>query len=295
MASLPDEIVRLLGAHGPVQLEVGGGEVPVGMHAHLAPLNRQLYTFVRPGSPVEQAMLDRGEVTFTAEDPQGQYLVRVRARAVLGRRVSGDPRRAELMYWLPEGARPTDLSVVYLHPEELEFVKGSGSARSRVAGPVPGGALPNGFSRWVRLTQHEVIGWYLVWPFVDWGGLLYLGVAPTTRVLVLALMLASQWLMLSGVALLQQRARYTRYREGLDAVPPLLLEGWARPRDLAWAGGGMIGAGLVLSLFLMAGSSPMLGLINLLGSGAPFFGVFFGVRHLFRHDDARDGDEGRAG
>lgn len=293
MAVLPEEVVRLLSAHGPVKLEVAGGDMPVGMTAHLAPLGRQLYTFVRKDSPVEQAMLDQGRATLTAEDPAGAYLVKVKVRAVPGRRVAADPRRAELMYWLPEGARPADLSTVYLHPEEVEYIRGAGARRTRIAGPVPGGALPSAVARWVRLSQKEVLGWYLVWPFVDWIGLLYLGIAPTTRVLILLLMLVAQWSMLSGVALLQQRARYTRYREGLDRPPELMLEGWARPRDLRATGAGMIAAGVVLTLFLMAGSSVTLGLVTLFGSGAPFFGLFFGVRHLFRHDDARGDRKGR--
>lgn len=287
MAALPDEILELLSTHGPVSLEVGGGPDPVSEKVSVAPLNRQLYAFVRPGSPLERALEAHGTAVLGAEDPAGGYLLRLRTRATLGRPVTGEARRAELMYWLPAGARPNGLIAARLHPESLDYTRGKGKDRNRVEGDVPGGALPGAVSRWARLGREGVVGWYPVLVLTDWIGVVLLGIPEGTRALIALLMIVAGLGMLGGVAVLNQWALLVRYREGLatEAEAALGLEGWAAPDDL-WAAGwaGVVG-GLLLSLLLGAGAGWSVAALSVGASGLLVFGPFYGIRHLFRKKD----------
>lgn len=279
--------MEILSLHGPVRFEVGGGPVPVGQNVALAPLNRQLYALVRPTSPLVAAIDAHGVGTLVAEDPQGEYLVRVRARAAVGRPVNGEARRAELMHWMPEDGRPQVTLTIRLHPEHVEYIRGKGAARERIAGPVPGGELPGGLARWLRLGREGVVVWYFVMLVLDWVGLLVLGVPEGTRVLVVALLVLGGGAMLAGTAILEQWAVHVRYREGMgaEADASLLLDGWVPPAEAPRVGGALIAGGLLLAVMLSLGGGWQLGVLLVLASGAPLFGLVYATRHLFRRTD----------
>lgn len=287
MAALPDEIMGLLSVHGPVRVEVGDGPAPVGASLAIAPLHRQIYLFARPGSAIAAAIEASGQATLVAENPGEEYLLRVTGRVVLGRPVNGEARRSELVHWLPAGAAPQETLAVRFHPEKIDYVTGRGDARKRATGIVPGGELPAGPSRWLRLAREGVLVWYFIMLAVDWIGLLVLQIPEGTRVVMLGLMIVGGASSLGGVAILNQRAVYLRYREGIgrEGDAALVLEGWAAPAEMRAVGLGALCVGPVLALILAAGGAWPVGVLLLLGSGVLLFGPFFGVQHLFRHKD----------
>lgn len=287
MSALPEEVVSTLSVHGPVRMESVVDGAPVGTAVQLAPLHRQLYGFLRPQSPLAKAVEDTGLVTFTAEDPEGEYLIRVKARAAVGRTVGAEPRRSELMHWIPDGMAPQTAVTLHLHPFHLEYVRGKGDKRMRADGPVPGSALPPAVSRWLTLARERVVVWYFGIIALDWLAVLVFQIEPHRGLLLALLMVLAGALMLGGIAILNQWGIYQRYRlslEGEDAAR-LVLQGWAAPAALVRVGSGVAALGLVIAVFLGLVESWKVAAVAFVVSGAPAFGPFFGVRHLLRHDD----------
>lgn len=297
MPALPDELAELLSVHGPVLLEVGEPPGVTAERVHLAPLHDQLFLLVRARGPVAAAVDRWGRAVLTAEHPGGEYQVRVRGRAAVGRSAAAEGRRNELYHWLPEGEKAQDLRVVWMHPEHIEYVRGKGDNRVRTAGAVPGAALPGGLARWIRVAREGVIPFYFALLPIDWLFVLVAGIAPGTRVLLAALLLVAQVLLLGAVAVLHQRAVHLRYRESFATVAQdhLFLDGWLVPDEARVGAWVAIGFGLVLALFLGAGAGPWFPVVAVLGSGAPLLGLFYWVQHLARHADKEDERSSGAG
>lgn len=288
--ALPDELAELLSVHGPALLEVGEPPGVTSERVQVVPLHDQLFVLVRGRGPMAAAVDRWGRAVLTAEHAGGDYQLRVRARAAVGRSAAAEGRRNELYHWLPDGEKAQDLRVLWLYPEHVEYVRGKGDHRVRTAGEVPGGALPPGFARWVRVAREGVLPFYFALLPIDWIFVLVAGIAPGTRVLLAALLLVAQVAMLGGVAVLHQRAVHLRYRESFatPAQDHLFLEGWLVPDEARLGAGVAIGFGLLLALFLGAGAGPWFPVVAVLGSGAPLLGLFFWVQHLARHADKED-------
>jgi hypothetical protein len=287
VAALPDEVLERLAMHGPVRLSVGD-DLPASADAPTAPLDRQLYLFVQRGGAVSQRLNQTTRASFLAEDRAGEYLVRVTGRAVAGRTVLADPRRSELMHWLPPGVPAGELVAVRFHPETLEYIQGRGATRTRAAGPVPGAALPGALSRWWRLASDRVVVWFFALAGLDWLSLFFLVDLEKRGWLLLSLMILAGSSLLGGVVLVDQSARLARWREGLETEPAaaLMLEGWDAPGRVRAVGSGMMALGGVLACLLAAGAGWKVGAWTVVSSGAPLVAAFYGVRHALRRRDA---------
>ncbi len=287
MAALPEEVSQRLAVWGSVRLAVGEEQPAVGVVA-IAPLSRQIFLLVPRGGALDRRLLDTTRASFTAEDPEGEYFVSVTGRAVVGRPMNAEPRRPELMHWLPEVGAPANLCAVRFHPETLEYLTGSGSARTRAFGPVPGGAAPPRGARWWRLASEGVVAWMFVCGVLDWAGLLYFLDEERRRMLVLVLMVAAGLALLCGVVLADQAARLLRWRESLesDASAALMLEAWEPVQRVRGVAFGMMLLGAVLAVLLGTGAGWQVGAWTVFTSGAPFYACFYGLRHLLRRGDA---------
>ncbi|MDP2310464.1 MAG: hypothetical protein Q8P18_30885 [Pseudomonadota bacterium] len=286
MAELPDEVLERLSTHLRVKLTVGDDASPADVH--VAPLSKQLFLLISRGGATERRLLDDTSVSILAEDREGDWMVRSSGRAVVGRPVNGEPRRAELMHWLPEGVSPTGLVAVRFHPENIEYIQGRGATRSRAAGDVPGGKRPPVLSRWARLATDDVVLWFFALGILDWGGLMVMLEQKDRPALLLVLMLVSSASLLGGLTLVHQAARFARWREGLetDAVAALMLKGWDPPRRVRDVGLGMMGLGSALAVILAVGAGWWIGAWAVLASATPLLGPFHLARHALRRRDA---------
>ena len=212
---LPEPVLERLSQAPRVALTVGE-DPTTATHVAVAPLSRQTFLLVPRGSPTEASLLDEPRVTISSEDPKGEWMLRVTGRAVVSRPVNSEPRRAELLFWMPEGASPMGVTAARLLPETLEFVTGKGGNRSRAAGPVPGGHVPGAAARWGAMAvEGAAAGLYLVAGFLDWGGLLLLVEEADRSIVLLLLMVLCSAFLLGGATVLEQSARLVRWREGL--------------------------------------------------------------------------------
>lgn len=288
MGTLPDEVVERLCTCGSVKLVTGPDDVPHRVDAALAPLHRQLFAFVSRGGKAEQNLLVEPRAEIHADDPAGEWSIRVRGRAVAGRVVNADPRRNELVHWLPEGGRPHDLVATRLHPEFVEYTKGKGADRTRAAGPVPEGAAPPTFTRWIRLATEGVIPVYAVGAVGAWLYLIPLEEDPNRRLLLLSVMGLAAVALLAGETLWDHANRFDRWREGLEdeAAVGLLLQGWAAPTPARNIGRQLMIAGVGIAVLASVGAGWRIGLGAVLLSGVPALLPYHLLRHVLRRRDA---------
>lgn len=286
MAELPDEVLERLSTHARVKLAVG--EDAATTDVHVAPLSKQLFLLVSRGGATERRLLEETTASILAEDREGDWMVRATGRAVVGRAVIAEPRRPELMHWLPEGVSPAALVAVRFHPERVEYIQGRGATRSRAAGEVPGGKPPPALSRWARLATDDVVLWFFVLAVIDWAGLMVLLEQERRPALLLVLMLVSSTSLLAGLTLVHQAARFARWREGLetDAAAVLMLNGWDPPRRVRDVGLGMMVVGSAIAVILAVGAGWWIGALAVLASAAPILGPFHLARHALRRRDA---------
>ena len=215
MSGLPDEVLDLLAAHGPVKLVARhNGQV---VHVQSAPLSRELFLLVPRSSTILSALDTAPGAELIADDPQGSYQIRIKGRAVAGRQASRESRRSELIFWVPEKANLQSFIAVRLHPEHLDFSKapvGAAEERWRAAGPVPGGELPPLVSRWGRLGSFGMTGGIAVALATCWFWILVIADEPHKRMFLLVVMALSSTSLLVGSVLLAQVWAFSRWREG---------------------------------------------------------------------------------
>lgn len=288
MSTLPEEVVERLSTCGPVRLVTGPEDAPLGVEAHLAPLHRQLYAFVFRGSATEANLLRDGRAEIQADDKAGEWTVRVRGRGVAGRPVLADPRRPELMHWLPEGVSPNQLLAVRLHPETVEYVRGKGTSRNRAAGPVPGGGRPPLLARWGRLASEGVLVPIVAMIVVDFFALFWFEEEERRRSFLLAVMVLAGLALLAAVNLWHAAATFTRWREGLepDERAGFLLLGWEPPGRVRAVAMASAAFGLLLAGLVGFGAGAWAAVVTVVASWAPLLFPFHLVRHAMRRSDA---------
>lgn len=289
VAELPEEVLERLSTHARGRLTVGDDVGAVTVDVPVAPLHKQVFLLLTRGGAAEQRLLETTRATFFAEDKAAEWSVRATGRAVLGRPITAESRRPELMHWLPDGVASGGLVAVRFHPETVEYHHGRGTARTRAAGPVPGGARPSGVSRWVTLATDGVVLWFLAMAALDWLGLLFLVDEPEKRrMLLLVLMVIAGSALLGGLTLVDQAARYTRWREGLetDERARLMLGGWEAPKRVRDVGAGMMLFGGVLTVLIGGGAGWQVAVCTVLASAVPLVGAFHLARHAMRRRDA---------
>lgn len=287
VAELPAEVLERLSLHGKVRLFIGD-DLATGVEANVAPLDKQLFLLVARGGRAEQDLLDDPRAVIQAEDRSADWILRATGRAVPGRPVTAEPRRPELAHWIPDRVSPSGLVAVRFHPETVDYSHGKGAARVRAVGPVPHGAPPGAATRWALLATDGTIGWYALMALLDWIGLIWLFDEPERPALLLVLVLGIGLLLLGGVQLVHQAARFFRWREGLerDEDAAMLVAGWESPARLRLVGSGMIALGALLAVLLALGAGWPVAALAVLSSNAPLLAVFYTTRHFLRRKDA---------
>lgn len=286
-AELPPEVLERLSLHGKVRLFVGD-DLATGVEAVVAPLHRQLFLFVTRGGETERRLLEEPCAVIQAEDRPNEWVLRATGRAVPGRVVLAEPRRTELVHWLPEGVAPAGLVAVRFHPETVDYTAGRGEARTRAQGPVPHGALPGVFTRWATLATEDVVLWFFAMGILDWLGLMLLFDHHERPALLVVLVIVVGVLLLAGVQLVHRAAAFRRWREGVggEREAALLLAGWEASARIERAGFGMMVLGLLLAGLLAVGAGWKVGALGVVASAAPLLALFHVARHLLRRQDA---------
>jgi hypothetical protein len=258
--------------------------------AHLAPLNRELMVLVPTGSLAVGDTLADGRAEVMAEHPTGDYLIRVKARCVPGRRVAGEPRRPELTHRLPHGATSNDRQALRHYPVWLEFSQNKGGQRSRAMGPIPGLDEPTVFRKWGDLAYRRI------WPFipiaagVPWLYALFFHEATDARWFAAIFAVPASLLLLASVGLFEEWARFVRWREGIEPrAEGRIAEGWEGAEGVRLGAGIALGVGLFVAMFTGGVFGWDLAAASVIGSGLFFLGPFFGIRHLLRRADASEG------
>ncbi len=293
-ANLPDEIVRILSFHGPVELWTGRGERASTAKVELAPFDDELILMVPPRSLLEEGLLQTSRAMVTAKAADKSYTLRLHGRAVAGRLIASHPRRAAITPWMAEGARPERLLAVPFVAEEVELVREVGTETTRYAGPTPAGKVaPNGLKRWAQAALGGHGKWLVITGLAStfiWFG--YQGATYPYRPLALLLAWVSVLGLIGGIRLLGQAAAFVRWREGKGDPDraPSLRDGFLAPEQARL--GGMIALGcwglstLVLSFF-PSGQATIA--VVVLSTGAPLLAAAWGL-HVWVA--AREGERG---
>lgn len=288
MSQLPDEVLDRLSLGKPVRFTAWNGEDMVTLQASVAPLHRQLYVLVPLGGEMEAALLSDGRAEISAESKEENWNLRVTGRAVAGRSASGDPRRSELVHWLPENQNPNRLLAVRFLAEQMDYSRSQGNDRTRAAGPVPGRKVPSPAARWTRMAIRGTLGWVPVMGLTLWGGLLTWADPPYRTFTVLTLMILVSVSLYGGVGLLGRYTSFLRWREGLvkEEEVPEFMRGWLPPRQVFRVGAALVVLGEFSLPLLWLLLSREVALLSFFASGVWIWAPWHVVRYLFRRSDA---------
>lgn len=289
MGALPEEVLERLSAQSCVRVTSGPEDGPRTLRVDAAPVQADLYLLVEPDSPLLTDLEHSTAVVVAADGPDESWQVRVRGRAVPGRRVVAERRRAELVHWLPEGVGPTERVAVRVWADHLDYATGKGATRKRAEGPVPGGETAGPIRRWADLVLHDHWGWLVAMLALQYGGILVLTEPGDGRVVRLVVMALAGAALLGSVVLFEQRARFVRWREGLvreDHAGPL-LRGTVAPEPVRRVSLALGVFGALAALLFGLAAGPAQAALLLLTSGAPLLAPFYGIRYVLRRNDAR--------
>jgi hypothetical protein len=285
LPTLPEEVMDRLSLVGQVRFTAWKGEEPVVVNAPVAPLHRQLFVLAHKNGAIETALMQDGRAELWVEHKEPPWQIRVIGRAVAGRDAAADPRRSELLHWLPDGTRAQNLLAIRFFPESMDYhVDGT----RRASGPIPGAVLPSELTRWSRMVTRGHLGWMPVLGLITWGGILAWVPPELRNLLVLCLMLTLSLTLFSGVALLGRYGEFLRWREGTlrEAGVAELLAGWQPPWRVRDLGAGLLAGGLLLVGIVALVMPAPVPLTILVASGVGVYGPVHVVRYLGRHTDA---------
>ena len=290
-AHLPDVVERHLATARDVRLAVGRGGVGevVGV-VHVAPLQGQLYLLVPEGAPLVAALERTSSAELRADIAEGDVSIRLQGRAVGGRRVAAEARRAELVHWMPEGALPGRWRAIRLHPEHVSYTTGRGETRTRAAGPVQGADLEARRSPWGSLLGMRAavgLGWAAL---VDVPAGFFLFESGWPRATGLVTSFVTSALLLVACLLWGQARRLERWREGAgrDRDATLMLAGWRAGGEVDAAARVTGMAGVLALLVLVFASSERAAFVAFVGSAAWLVGPSELFRQVLRRADAEE-------
>lgn len=292
--NLPDDIVRLLSFHGPVEVWTGKGEKASTARVHLAPFDDELILLVPPHSLLNEGLLQSCHAMVTAKAEDQRYLLRLEGRAVSGRPVTAHPNRGSITPWLPEGQPPHRFLAVPFVADTVELIREEGQVRNRYAGPTPAGKrLPSEPRRWVAaalggggrfLTISSLVGSFL------WFG--FLGSDYPWRPVALIVAWVASLCLIGGIRLVGQSVAFNKWRRGDGALDdaPSLRDGLLAP-DQARLGGIvslLIASAAIAALaFMPQGGATML--VILTCTGAPVLAASWLLHGTVATRDAASG------
>ncbi|MCK6506472.1 hypothetical protein L6R53_24385 [Myxococcota bacterium] len=292
--NLPDEVIRLLSFHGPVELWTGEGSRAATQKVHVAPFDDELILLVPPTSPLVGGLLQTSKAMVTARAEDQRYTLRLEGRAVAGRPVPSHRSRGSITPWLPEGQPAHRFLAVTFIADKVELVREEGQVHNRYAGPTPTGrALPPAWRRWLSAALGEGGRWLaitgLVGPFAWFG---YQGSDYPFRPLALLLAWTASLGLVAGIRLLGQSGAFTKWRAGDGDLSdaPFLRDGWLAPDQARLGGMAALLAATVASGLLAAFPSGLASIgVVLLSTGAPVLAASWLLHGTVR---ARDGESG---
>lgn len=283
---LPPEVLDLLSLAGRVRLSRGhGGDAQV-VDVAVAPLAEGLFALVPTASPLLAALDADPRCTLMAEQAEPAWRVVARGRGVPGRRVPSEALRAQMMYWLPEGARPEALVAVRFAPEHLDYTRGG----QRFQGEVPNGPCPEALSAWWALAVERQAPWIAFMLVAGFVAGIFLEADTVARLVLVTATLLPAFVLRIGLELWNHGAVAVRWREAAEpeSAAWAVQRGWFGAAELRQAGQRAMLAGAAMLPFLVA-TRPVLALLALLVSGFALVAPFYAVRHSFRSADAAAG------
>lgn len=280
MAELPPEVLDRLAACERVRVDVGppGDSFPV--HGVVAPVRGQLYLLLAPDPRVEATLRDHVDGAVLAEDPGRTWSVAARGRLLYGRRVVNDPRRSELVHWLPEGVGPEAMVAARFFPETLDYQHDARDGRRRAQGPVPGSAL---LPVWRRLWE---VGGAPFWPWLltamvlEAAVILFLADYEDRHAFSLLVAILAGALPVVGCRIALGGRDIERWRRGFEKEAALgaLGQAWFSGRDLEVAGARVLAvAAVAWGLLWWVCGAVVVGAVALV-SGAPLLVLLMAVR-----------------
>lgn len=292
--NLPEDVVRLLSFHGPVEVWTGEGSRAATQRVHVAPFDDELILLVPPTSPLVGGLLQTSKAMVTARAEDQRYTLRLEGRGIAGRPVPAHKSRGSITPWLPEGQPAHRFLAVTFIADQVELVREEGQVRNRYAGPTPTGkALPGpwrralsaalgGGGRWLAIAG-------LVGPFTWFG---YQGSDYPFRPVALILAWVAALGLVAGIRLLGQSAAFAKWRAGDGDLrdAPALQDGWLAPEQARlWGMGCLLGATVAMGL-LAAFPSGLASIgVVLVSTGAPVLAASWLLHGTVR---ARDGESG---
>lgn len=276
--NLPDEVIRILSFHGPVELITGRGEAAATGKVHLAPFDDQLILLVPPLSRLVAGVLAVPDAQLVARAEDQRYTLRLVGRAVAGRLVSAHPARAAISPWLPEGSTPASWLAIPFVADEVELVKEEDQVRNRFAGPTPAGrALPPPWRRIFAAGFGQggtlpLIG-SLILVFLWFG---YLGADQPLRPLGVLLAWGGAMGLIAGIRLLGQAAAFGKWLRGDGRAEdaPAIQRGWLsveQARRLGLLALGVAALCLFFVVWMPNGAASVL--VVVLASGSPLLAL----------------------
>jgi len=280
LAELPPEVLDRLAGVERVRVMVGppGSNFLVGAVA--APIQRQLYLLLVPDPRVESMLDEHVHAAVLADDPGGKWLIHARGRMLYGRRVVNDPRRNELLHWLPEGIGPAEFVACRFHPEALDYQHDAVDGRRRANGPLPGGAPLPAWRRLWELGGAPFWPWLLAASFLEGLVILFVADYEDRHAWSLAMAILAGGLPVIGARIALAAHDIARWRKGLekDAVLGTLGEAWFSARELERQGiYVLIAAAAAWILLGWACGAVVVGWVALV-SGAPILVLLMAVR-----------------
>ena len=169
---VPSEILRIMASHGAVRLICGSKGQSEGVSCHVAPFEDVLYCLVPPRSSALKQLMHAPEGRLELENAELGYKIKIRGRSVPGRSVMANPRRSELLHWVPENQNPRTLLAVPLWAEHINYEKGE----EVFNGPTPlGRTRKGGATLWKEAAFYGILPffatfWVLLWAWVAYAG-----------------------------------------------------------------------------------------------------------------------------
>lgn len=274
IGNLPEDIVRLLSFHGPVEVWTGHGELAATARVHVVPLDDELILLVPPQSPLVPGILQTSAAHLTAKAEDQRYMLRLQGRVIAGRLVSAHANRLAITPWLPEGKAPHQFLAIPFVADQVELVREEGQVRNRYAGPTPAGrALPKAPVRWGRAALGEAGRWLAIGSMVLlflWFG--YLGSEQPWRPLGVVVSWIAAIGLIAGTRLLGQSAAYQKFLRGDGRAEdsPAILSGWMAPGEARQGGVvALLAAAVALCVLAFMHRGGQTILVVLVASGFP--------------------------
>ncbi|GEM_PF-1068160 len=254
---IPDEILRVLSLHGPVQVVGGAPGREASARCHVAPFEDLLFFFVTRSAPVVEALLRHTNAAVHCKHVDGDYQIHLQGRALAGPPVMAHPRRLELLPWLPDGASPASFTVIEFYCEHVDYLKArEDGSEIRYKGNTPLGiSAPAMGTRWSRVAFGGITPVVVFSLATIWVYLAYMGADYPMRWFALVIAWLGALLMQAGARLWFRGSAFLRWRQGRahrDECGALLGQALLAPKPLIDLSSMVSIAGVLCTLGLKA-------------------------------------------